>query len=174
MKKLGAIFLLSIFVFNTMGYLIAFKVAQTQAKEEMKANIENGILTGILSAFTFPKSDLAALNSVKAEEIQIEGAYYDIISTQESTSSITFYCLNDKMETGLLSSLTQHIDANISSKPLKNESGKKLFENIVKLFFSSEIPSTQFAEILTPSYFVTDSIYISAKPIANTPPPELA
>lgn len=176
MKKILAIFLLAIFLFNYMGYFIASKVALKEAKREMRAAIRAGLIDKQMTVLiTIPKKDLALYEfKDKGKEIIYKGEMYDIITRSESNTDVILKCINDRNEKKLIADLEQHIGTHVSTAaPLKSNSGKKISQSLVKLYYSE--PSTiQFTresstaiEIPFSANFISEYIEIS------NPPPQL-
>lgn len=175
MKKILSIFLLSIFLFNTAGYYFAFKVVQWQTKVDMKTYIQSGQFNSQLTVISIDKSELKDLERIDEKEIKYKNQFYDIVFSKQTCTSVIYYCINDKQEENLFSYLNDHIKTHVSDKPLKNESGKKISENVVKLyFFNEKIEYPQFLiksnNGFTPYYLNYNSFQLST----STPPPEFA
>lgn len=176
MKKILAIFLLAIFLFNYMGYFIASKVALKEAKREMRFALRAGIIDEKLTVLiTIPKKEMASVLFVdEGKEIIYKGELYDIINRTESKNAVTFKCINDKNEEQLLSNLEDHITSYVGTPASpKSSNGKKIGQNLVKLYYSEPM-IIQFAfvspiTIKTP--FLTN--FISEYLEISSPPPRL-
>jgi hypothetical protein len=174
MKKIASLFLLSIFLFNTVGYYIAFKTVQLAVKKEIKSQIKSNLAIKELTMITINKTDLSTIDwKDGGKEMVYKDEMYDIVRTTETPVSITYYCINDRKEKALFANLDEHINAHISAdKPLKNSGSKKLVEHVVKLYFCNEpmlsfnINETGVLFFLTPIKF--PSVFIEI----NSPPPE--
>ena len=174
MKKAALFFLLCIFLFNTAGYFIAFKVAQYEIKSETRSYIRSNININELIAITINKADLT---SVKWEESGREMFYknelYDIVNSTEVATTITYYCLNDKKEKSLFANLDDHINMQVSDQPLKNDGSKKLVDHVIKLYFHNESLFTAATSNILSSVF--PNMVINYTPVlieTNSPPPE--
>ncbi len=172
-KQITALFLLSIFLFNTMGYFVAFKVAQYQIKSDIISEINMGIPTSAESIITISKNDLAKIEWQENEKEMIyEGKRYDIVKTKEDKNSITYYCINDKQEETLFANLDDHINTHvITNKPIKNNSPKNLVNDVVKIFFTNQQQFNFKTSVNTISFFQIKEDYISASIKTNSPPP---
>ena len=79
MKKIAVFSLLAIFLFNSFGYFIVFKVAQLEARKEIKTKIKLGLPEKELTAIEFKKSDLKNIHWVKEnKEFYYENKLYDV------------------------------------------------------------------------------------------------
>ncbi len=176
MKKIIAIVLLSIFLFNTVGYFIAFQAIQFQIKLEVKSEIREGLTIEQLSEITINKNDLKNAEWFDdGDEMSYKNKRYDIIKSVEHESSITYYCINDKAETELFANLENNICANIvTDKPSKNESTKKIHDQVTKLFFSNQSPISFINNLLLERIKSTDLIYQHPLLETSFPPPKFA
>lgn len=176
MKKLAVIFLLSIFLFNTVGYYIAFKAVQYNVKREIKSEVKRGLGANELTMITINKNDLSTVEWLEnGKEMRYNGELFDIVRSAENSSSVNYYCINDKQEELLFANLDDHINRYIASdKPIKNNAAKKLVEHVVKLYFSSE-ESQQFCLVFSSViHSVSDFNCLSAQTTRQFLPPELA
>lgn len=176
MKKAIALFLLSIFLFNTVGYFIAFKVFQYQIQKEIKAEIKQQLNPSDLTTIFIDKNHLEQIEWVKeGKEMYYKGELYDVVRSTENSTSVTYHCINDKQEKSLFANLHEHINQYISgNKSLKNHTAKKLTNIAIKLYFSNETPFLFNAPTSTTRFFSQDLIYTSICIEINSPPPELA
>jgi len=140
MKKVITLFLLGIFLFNTMGYFVAFKAIQYQMKNEMKAEIRQGINLPELVTITIAKTQTDKIEWLEdKEEMQYNNNRYDVVRFTETNKSITYYCINDGKEELLFVNLEKHIDTHIATdKPTKNETKKNIDQHITKLYFQND------------------------------------
>ena len=174
MKKAASIFLLSIFLINTVGYFIVFKVAQLEARKEIKFKIKLGIPDRELTAIEFKKSDLQNIHWVKEnKEFYYGNKLFDVVKKDEKVSSVVFYCIDDKQEQVLFSSLDEQVNTFITShKPKSKSSSKKLNEHVVKIYFSNSFDFKFITSTNLVNYSISAKNYSSDFPEINSPPPE--
>ncbi|MES2593024.1 MAG: hypothetical protein V4608_14170 [Bacteroidota bacterium] len=176
MKKISVLLLLVIFLFNTVGYFIAFKAVQYQVKKEIKSEIKQGLQLSEFTVITIDKDQLKQIDWVEnGKEMYYKGELYDIVKSSENITSITFHCINDKQEKKLFAHLDEHINNHIASnKPLKNGTSKKLTDHIIKLYFSCD-PYLQLNQIASTlkHYSSINPIYLSPHVDSDFIPPEL-
>lgn len=174
MKKTAALFLLSIFLFNTVGFFFVFKVEQSLVKSEVQLKIKSGFDPSELEAITINKNKLAAVQWLKpGKEMLYNNQLYDIVKSTETFSTITFYCINDTKEKALLSKLEDHINTHVvPTNPIKNNSQKKLMDTVIKLYFSNQISFSVFQHESKIHYFISNLIYTPALLEIPSPPPE--
>jgi hypothetical protein len=184
MKKTAPLFLLTIFLFNTMGYFIVFKIAQHQIKSE----VADLVSSFELSKFTENNNELTKIKVHKNElykidfkdkgkEIFLDNKMYDIVKTTETDEHMIYHCLHDKKESILVAGLKEHVNNNvISDNPIKNNSPKKTSVPIIKLYFqNNEISFTPKVKSITSiTLDFKRSNYNSISLKVSSPPPELA
>ena len=173
MKKALTLFLLSIFLFNAIGYFLVYKVAQYQLKGEVKLEIKSGIDSDELKILTINKNNLKNIEWLEAgKEMRYNKQLYDIVKSTETSSAITFYCINDTKEESLIANLDEHINTHIAAnKPVQNQ--KKVIENVIKLYFSN-VHSAKFNVVAlnTTQFLIPNLIYSSTLIEADSPPPK--
>jgi hypothetical protein len=134
MKKTAVIFLLFIFLFNTIGYFIVFRVSQLHVKEAMKKDIENGILNRSVERIIVKNNELASINWLEKDEFEYKSERYDILDRSVEDDVTVFYCVHDKKETHLFNKLADHVKGDVSrSKSDKNSSPKSVSDTSVKI-----------------------------------------
>lgn len=132
MKKLVVFLLLGIFLYNQVGYFIAFKILQQQARKEIKKKLKNTVPESELAIFTFSREQASALQWVKeGKEFLHNGNMYDVVRAHESGDTITYHCVNDEQEKQLFVDLEKHVYDHIASHA-KNKEVKK---TLVKDYF---------------------------------------
>lgn len=167
--------LLAIFLFNIVGYFIAFKVVQHQVRSEVKTAIKQTLTANQLTVIEIHKTEQNQLIwEEKNKEFYYKGELYDIVKTEEKTESITYYCINDKQEEQLFEHLEEHVNNYISDNHLSNKNGsKKNHPDSIKLYLSN---------VLSPTLEITDNtaifntyplFYTSACVEISSPPPEI-
>ncbi|MEO8149472.1 MAG: hypothetical protein ABI723_17665 [Bacteroidia bacterium] len=100
MKKITAIFLLSVLLFNFAGGLLLFKVQQQinywQVKEELKNSDKLIKLALNLDEYESSK--------VNEEEVLLNGKMYDVADIIFKDNTVTLFCLADFEENDLIDS----------------------------------------------------------------------
>ena len=177
MKKIATLFLLSIFLFNTAGYFIAFKVFQYQIQKEIKAEIKQQIDPSELTTIIIDKKNIEKIDWVKkGKEMFYEGGLYDVVRSTEDAASIIYFCINDKKEELLFANLEDHINTHIATNnSTKNQDQKKIADHVIKLYFSNEQHEMlQSFTLNKHTFFYADLFYKSALIEMDFPPPEFA
>ena len=174
-KRITALFLLSIFLFNTMGYFVAFKAAQYQIKSGIVAELKTGIITDDAEVITVDKNELTNIEWLDdGNEMMYNNKRYDILSSKENTTTVTFYCINDKKEETLIAGMNEHINAHIAlSKSAKSNVPKSMANDVVKLFCNHCFQYNLKTSEVNITFSPIKEDFISAAIGTNTPPPEL-
>ncbi|HEX8516089.1 MAG TPA: hypothetical protein VF868_07805 [Bacteroidia bacterium] len=141
MKRVLTFFLLSIFLFNTMGYFVVFKIGRDHIKRALKQDIENGILHTSISTIVIPNTELNDLSWLEHDEFEYNHERYDVLRIAEDENSTTFYCIHDKKETHLFSKLSKHVKDHVAQnkQPFKHSKSKNILDNSEKILESSMI-----------------------------------
>lgn len=174
MKKTVVLFLLCIFLFNNIGYYVAFKVLQCHVKREIKAEIKKGLQLSDLAIITLQQDELATIDwRDNGKEMVYNGELFDIVRRVEDKNAVTFYCINDKQEHELFANLDDHINRHmLGDEPLKNKDAKKIKNQVIKLYYANEMNRNVIISTWVPSSFIYSSI-ISAVPLeVDAPPPQ--
>ena len=173
MKKTAAIFLLSIFLFNTVGYVIAFKAVQFEIKTEVQNEIIKGLNINELTPVTINKNNLATVEWFEdGKEMHYKGEMYDVVKSAEDATSITYYCINDKQEESLFANLEEHINTHVAAnKPMQNQ--KKIIDNVIKVYFSNRhIAKLNYASSSAIQFSLASLTFQSTLIETDSPPPE--
>jgi len=134
MKSTVSFFLLTIFLFNTIGYFVVFKISQNQIRKEVKREIKMRLNDSDLHAIVFNKNELSTINWVKTDkEFSHDKELYDIVRTSETETTITYYCINDKQEEQLFGNLEDHINKHIASNKSNKKNNIKSFDDKNKI-----------------------------------------
>lgn len=173
MKKIAILFLLSIFLFNTVGYFIAFKSVQYEIKSEVLSEIKQDINNKELTPVTINKNNLQDIEWLESgEEMRYNDQLYDIVKSTETSSTITYYCIADTKEESLFTNLDEHIRTHIAAnKPAQNQ--KTSVDKVIKLYFAIE-QSIKFKDVSLNrvQFLQTNLIYSSTLLETDSPPPE--
>lgn len=175
MKKSLSILLLGIFLFNSAGYYLVFKVAQIEIKKEIKREIKLGLQSEELSVIRFSNSEIKNIIWVKKnKEFIYLDQMFDIVKSISEDNYITYYCINDKQEKKLFKDLEQQVLKQIeNNKNSKNNSTKKNFENITKTCFYEELSLLLFPQCCFNSFCDHNESFTSIDLLISTPPPRI-
>lgn len=173
MKKIISISLLSVFLFNTMGYYIAFKAIQIRIENEIEQKVHQGINAYGFSILVINKNSIKNIQWMCDDnEVKYNGEFYDIIRSDNKPDGIILYCTRDKQEDILYAALDEHINTNvIDTKPAKGTSSKKI-DHEVELYCLQETLFLYDLIALNKTFLTTDLSYISPFMETNSPPPK--
>ena len=136
MKKTIAYILFSIFIYQTVGYVLSFNIMKYSIESEFKTKIKKNLSDKNCSHFN--------INSIsnhstfrweeKNHEFWYQGTIYDIVSISKSG---IIKCIEDSEDNNLFKNLDQYVDGYYT----KNLNGKKALQNINTLFFALFLPA---------------------------------
>lgn len=175
MKKAAAIFLLSIFLFNTVGYYVFFKIAHHKIKSEIKKELKLNLHSTELTAIEFSSEEIGSIHWLeKGKEFMYNNQMFDIVKSNKNANSITFYCINDKQEKRLFQNLEEQILKQIEqNKNSKSNSSKKGADNIIKTYFFETLSFSVIPKISTAKFNPYNEQYSSVVTEITTPPPRI-
>jgi hypothetical protein len=125
LKKAISILILSVFLYNTIGFLAAHSFLSNYYKELGLREVEEIADADEIQILMFDKSDIQ--NSkidfmwVHSAEFKYDGDMYDIVKKEENENQIILYCLNDSKETKLEKDFERELDNSTTNK--KQNSG---------------------------------------------------
>lgn len=174
MKSTVSFFLLIIFLFNTMGYIVVFKISQNQIRKEVKREIKMKLNESELQTIVFNKSELKTINWVETDKEFIHhNELFDIVRTSETETTITYYCINDKQEEQLFANLDEHINKHLTNHKSSKKNSLKLIDNNYKILHSSSLTLTNFYTIIN-HQTAYNTMLVSSYSDLSTPPPDFS
>lgn len=101
--QLSAWILLVVFLFNSIGYGIFFRLEQIALHEKAEKLAALSLPEEALHVITVTPLQSENLDWQRTGKELIEGGrLYDIVRTEKANGLIRFYCVDDDMETGLM------------------------------------------------------------------------
>lgn len=175
MKKVVSIFLLSIFLFNTVGYYVFFKIAQHQIKSEIKKEIKLNLNPSELTAIHFSLSEIENIHWLKkGKEFIYNNQMFDIVKRTSDDGIVTFYCINDKQEKKLFENLEEQILKQIEqNKNSKSNSSKKGGDHQIKTSFFETVSFSIVPQVSIIKFTPYNEQYTSVVTSITTPPPQI-
>jgi hypothetical protein len=135
MKKITAILLASLIIFDSCGYVFIYLELSSFFKSDALTRINDFIPDKELEILTFAVSDLnhsrQDLQFLEHNEIRYRGSMYDIFKTEYKSDSVFFYCLNDKKESYLEQAFSKYIESK-TNESSKNIPISNILHNIIK------------------------------------------
>jgi hypothetical protein len=140
LKKATILFFLSVFLFNSVGYFIVFKIVQSKIKHEMMSEIRNNLSDYNPAKLIFDaKTEKEISWKEEGKEFEYKDQRYDIIKKVRDGESLIIYCIEDKKESMLWGDLNKHVKSNvISNVPERQKSADDISSNVIKLYFNPE------------------------------------
>lgn len=136
LKNIVAISLLALFLYQTAGIFIFFRMEQQAIRKEIKKQIKEGVPESELHTLNIDATNYKELIWHNHKEFMYQGTMYDIVHRKiTGTYSVIFQCVNDSQETELFASLHQQVDKTMDSK----HHGKHPLKIVMLSFI--EIPS---------------------------------
>jgi hypothetical protein len=174
-KKAFSFVLLAIFLFNIVGYFVAFKIVQHQVRSEVKTAIKQTLTANQLTVIEIHKTEqIQLIWEEQNKEFYYKGELYDIVKTEKKTESTTYYCINDEQEEKLFANLEEHVNNYISGNHLsKKNSSKKNHPDLIKLYLSNKLSATPEIKGQTAIFNTYPLFYTSACVEISSPPPEI-
>lgn len=135
MRKVSALIITFIFLFNTMGYYFVFSYEQYLVRSEMRRFIKTGyfkdsyIVLKIVSPFSNPD-----FKRIDKGEFKFRDKLYDIVSEKQEYNYTIFLCINDKNEEKLLAGFHHYFElAIVRNNPGKTRHALALAYHVIKL-----------------------------------------
>jgi hypothetical protein len=176
LKKALALFFLVIFLFNSLGYFIAFRLNQLDIHNQMRSEILGKTPDSkLIQIYETPqnKSEIAWLED---REFSYKGGLYDVVRSEKNTNGSTIYfCLNDAKEEELFSQLGENITNQLDANKMTNGKTSQLLLKLLAFDYCSETHQLVFhftSSTITPSAFIPAQRNIDSE--ITTPPPRIA
>ena len=177
LKRLTSLLLSLLFIYNAMGYFVAYKSSRYFNRLEMRAAIRK---KASLNSLEVIKISLLAKNNqaseiqfIKKNEIKYHGRFYDIVRRKNIGDSVFFYCLHDKKEEAIIKNFHQHVETYTTTNLPLNHKHPNILKLIVKDFiplFYVRFDSFCLSELFYFEYSQTNRNFIPGIPY---PPPKI-
>lgn len=116
MKKTISILLLSLFVYNTIGFLALHPLLSIYYKHLGKLRADKHQGAELVEILTFYKEDIINrkinFSWIHSREFRYNGDLYDIAKKQETDEKLILYCINDTKEKQLEEEFKKKVDHN--------------------------------------------------------------
>lgn len=121
LKKITALLISVLLLFNAAGFLLIFKIQQEIIHENVKERISNNLRNDSQLLIIIKKSDLKNGSSriiweKEYKEFRYKGKLYDVIKYKESDGKLYLYCWNDYQEEELYNNVCSLINKNFSKR----------------------------------------------------------
>lgn len=170
-KKIIPIFLLSLILLGSIGYLPVYYFTRVELREAMRENIQNGKLDHHISVLTISASSKNAITWMEDDEFEYKGNRYDVVKHESRAGMDFYYVIHDKKEQSLTAVFSDHVKGQSENKTSSKASiaiklMMQLYSPVSDLFISTGngtkilYPSVACGDVLSPAHSIT------------TPPPE--
>jgi hypothetical protein len=176
MKKVSAVLIALLFLFNIMGYYFVFSYNQNLVRIEMKRCIKAGYFA---DSYIVLKISNPSINPdfkrIDKGEFRYKDKLYDIVSETKTGNITTFRCINDKNEEKLLAGFHHTFElASSQNNPAKARHAQAMLYHVIKLALPEnhlKTPSIVPTEIsfINPIHLLSSVFYSPA-----SPPPKVA
>jgi hypothetical protein len=172
MKRAASIFLLSLFLYNVIGYYFAFSFLNWKNTSQMSLIVQK---SNSFETLRIHKSELKNIVFKDGgKEISYKDEMYDVKDKVIDGDYIVFQCIKDSKEKNLLADLDKNIQNNIDAK---SSSGKKK-SNPTKILLNDYCVNTNRSFLSRPfenAIFKNfDQHMVSFVKSIASPPPDLA
>jgi len=104
LKKVFAVSVLVLFLFNTLGYYFIFQIFKYKVRKEIEHVSYSGSASFTVLQILNPSLD-PDFKRIERKEFRYRGSLYDIIKEERSGDMTIFYCIHDKKEENLLAAM---------------------------------------------------------------------
>jgi hypothetical protein len=176
MKRVFAVLITLLFLFNIMGYYFVFSYNQNLVRNEMKRFIKAGYFEDsyIVLKISNPSFN-PDFKRVDKGEFRYKDKLYDIVSEIQTGNVTTFRCINDKNEEKLLAGFHHNFElASSQNNPVKARHARAMLYHVVKLALPEKhlnicpVVPTEIS-FINPIHFLSFVFYPPA-----SPPPKFA
>jgi hypothetical protein len=176
MKRVFAVLVTILFLFNIMGYYFVFSYNQYLVRNEMKRLIRAGCFEDsfIVLKIVNPSSN-SDFKRIDKGEFLYKNKLYDIVSEIKTGNLIIFRCINDKNEEKLLTGFHHYFEfACMQNNPVKARHARAMLYHVITL----ALPENHLSPLpviptdisyISPIYFLSS---VFCPPIS--PPPKSA
>ena len=115
MKKALSLLLLTIFMYNLIGYTAVVYYSQKDLKRRIKENIFTFLKDSELEVFSINQSEPFPenFNFIDEHEFSFKGKLYDIVRQSTSDDTVFLYCINDENEEEIIEKYKEFIEDNL-------------------------------------------------------------
>jgi len=174
LKKAVSILILSVFLYNTIGFLAILPFISLYFKslglQEAKNNSENKHIELIVLRKEDILSKKINYERISSSEFRLNGNLYDIVKEFEKDSNMFLYCINDKREESLLMELCKKIDDNVANRKQRNSTQNVFKKSITEPVSYLTINEAETNRLTYSKHYVENYSFVWKEVI--TPPPQ--
>jgi hypothetical protein len=136
LKKITAILLVSLLIFDSCGYFFIYTELSNFFKKEAAEKINDFLPDNELEIISAHITEINSFNPnfvfVNDNEIKVNESMYDIYKTEFKNDSVFYYCINDKNENILEKAFSNYLESKTNNKP-GNIPIHNILLNIIKI-----------------------------------------
>lgn len=171
-KRIASALILSLFLYNIIGYYFSFSVLDLENRYEMSRLVQN---EKNLQTIRIHKSEIKNLIFTDNEkEMSYNGEMYDIKDKSQDGDYIVFHCMNDKNETEMMATLDKNIQNNIDTKSSSEKKQNSISKNILKDYFASDRQTFFLSSVKVCFPSDCDHLPLAVTISLFSPPPSMA
>ncbi len=173
MKRTFSIVLLLVFVFNTGGFILLFRIQQVQIRKEIKRQIKDNLDSQELAIIRVTAENQNQLHWEHAKEFRYGGMMYDVVKKVVIDNLTTvYYCITDTQETTLFANLDLLVNKSMDAKSNGNHPLKNLLKFLSNLY---SLINNKWTIYLNGVAFFTGFIEVFNEPLLDSifPPPKM-
>ena len=138
MRKLLAIVFVSLFAFQTAGFLIVFELQKYSIRKEIKSMIKQGLPEEDLVVFRIAEEEQNAFLKnflfFDKNEFRLEGKMYDVLRVEMEANFIYYYCVSDEKESLLFANLDSSVRKSLDDSP-SNQNQLRNFNTFISSLY---------------------------------------
>jgi hypothetical protein len=175
LRKILSILILSVFIYNAIGFLAVHQALSAYYKYLGMKQVEKPSEKELIELLIFNKKDILSnridFRWIHSREFKYNGDMYDIVEKKETNDQLIVYCINDTKE--------KKLEEEFEKRVRKNSSGDKNRPNInnINFNFLSEPAQTEglnLCLVFRVEFFCFDTnLYKSFLTDTPSPPPRL-
>jgi hypothetical protein len=176
LKKIVLIILVSVFLFNIIGYVGLYELLKYRNVISIEKQINNGIpekdlvvLVFPLSKFHFERTKMKWTQTCK--EFEYNKSRYDIVSQSIKNDSVYFYCIHDTKEEKILYNYSLAVQKNTGSDK-NNRKNSQFFHKINIDYYCHSFNNNAFCNYSVPIIYSYFQFYKSYSVELHSPPPK--
>jgi hypothetical protein len=125
LKKFTSILILSLFIYNTLGFLAIHPILSMYYKYLGTERADKPSKEEMIELLIFNKEDIQKekidFRWIHSREFKYNGDMYDVVKTEEADGQLIVHCINDTKEKKLEKDFEREVEKNTSNKQQKSE-----------------------------------------------------
>lgn len=144
MKKLAAILLMSVFVFNLFGYRLWVYIVEANANQRLSTTVENNHysddeLLVIKKPISLPYYSNTESYTIANGEVEMSGIYYTFVKYRIYNNMLEMLCLPNTQKTNIKKAKDDYFTSTVDIQKTNSEKNKSNTSNVKKSFSDFEV-----------------------------------